>query len=374
MAITALPPLELTSAAIPPTLRQRTRRLQKRPPAELPPRPSRPASVGTEYTPDQRYKIEKKVEDGAWRRYGMIASNAALFVLWLVVFLFLHGVFGSFKFVQTTCEDPNATELLTIASIALLCLSVVVFGVCVLSFYSHILHKHLRRILDYSREPRVWTQIAVPAVFSGVVFAVWLTLLWTSYELAAQPSSSLLAESEQSATFATILSIALVIKPICDLIKALFKHYRRRSRLAKAQQKKRTSAHPAGPPPSPRTSSAHSKREDFEKSSDFEKNGSHGPSGSETLLPSETRASRSRSDRGRDDDEDRPPSSSASRSSSSTSGEFSRTSSQAERADAVSSTPSPEDSTAEEARQYRARRKRTSLRKAVVRREHERGA
>lgn len=35
--------------------------------------------------------------------------------------------------------------------------------------------------------------MVVPAIFSGTVFATWLSLLWSSYELAAQPSSSLLA-------------------------------------------------------------------------------------------------------------------------------------------------------------------------------------
>lgn len=77
--------------------------------------------------------------------------------------------------------------------------------------------------------------MVVPAIFSGTVFTVWLSLLWTSYELAAQPSSSLLAETvrrfrqrarndtnpvvvqEQSTTFPTVLSITLTVKPVCDL-------------------------------------------------------------------------------------------------------------------------------------------------------------
>ncbi|GAA5923992.1 hypothetical protein JCM3775_005567 [Rhodotorula graminis] len=211
--LTALPPLELSPAALPPPTRLR-RRLKKRQPPERP----RSPSTSSVYSPEQLRKIEKKTQDGKWRRWGMIVANGALFLLWLAVFLLVHGVIGGFKFIQTTCTDPNATELLTTASIALLCFSVVVFAVCALNFYSHILRFHIRRVLDYSRGPSFWSQLAVPAVFSSIVFSLWLALLWTSYDLAAQPSSSLLAETEQSTTFATVLSIALVVKPVSDLV------------------------------------------------------------------------------------------------------------------------------------------------------------
>lgn len=43
--------------------------------------------------------------------------------------------------------------------------------------------------------------MVVPAIFSMSVFTVWLALLWTSYELAAQPSSSLLAGTVSSLSF-----------------------------------------------------------------------------------------------------------------------------------------------------------------------------
>jgi len=46
--------------------------------------------------------------------------------------VFVHGDVGSFKLIQTSCTDPSATELLTTASIALLCFSVVIFAVCAL--------------------------------------------------------------------------------------------------------------------------------------------------------------------------------------------------------------------------------------------------
>lgn len=91
----------------------------------------------------------------------------------------------------------------------------------------------IRRVLDYSRGPGFWSQLAVPAVFSTIVFSLWcahlllsslslverpvtdsalslsdrLALLWTSYELAAQPTSSLLAESVRTLSLSPVASV-----------------------------------------------------------------------------------------------------------------------------------------------------------------------
>ncbi|GAA5844477.1 hypothetical protein JCM9279_006319 [Rhodotorula babjevae] len=342
--LTALPPLELAPAALPPPAALR-RRLKKRQPPERPPRTR---SSSSDYAPEQLRKIEKKTQDGRWRRWGMIVANALLFLLWLAVFLLVHGDVGGFTFIQTTCTDPSSTELLTTASIALLCFSVLIFAVCALNFYSHVLHFHVRRILDYSRGPGFWSQLAVPAVFSSIVFSLWLALLWTSYELAAQPSSSLLAESEQSTTFATILSIALVVKPVSDLVKALFKLHRRKSRLAKSKLRQRASL--PDPPPSPASSSRPPSTHDNDPDDD---------DADERCQRGRQR--RSRATLGPRDEQQRlveSRRSPAARSSQSSSGDFSRTSSQAARLESPSSRSTSEDA-AEEA--SRRRRKRVSL-------------
>ncbi|GAA5890747.1 hypothetical protein JCM8208_004982 [Rhodotorula glutinis] len=339
--LTALPPFELSPAALPPPPALR-RRLKKRQPPERRPSP-RAASPSSDYSPEQLRKIEKKMQDGTWRRWGMIVANGALFLLWLAVFLLVHGVIGGFNFVQTSCTDPQATELLTTASIALLCFSVIIFAVCALNFYSHILHFHIRRVLDYSRGPGFWSQLAVPAVFSTIVFSLWLALLWTSYELAAQPTSSLLAESEQSTTFATILSIALVVKPVSDLVKALFKLHRRKSRLAKSKLRQRASL--PDPPPSLAFSRPHSIDDDKEVGEPRRRDGQS--RGRAALRPPDERHPLVDSRR------------SPARSSQSSSGDFSRTSSQAARLEPPASRSSSEDGVVGETSR---RRKRVSLR------------
>ncbi|GAA5971149.1 hypothetical protein JCM11641_004162 [Rhodosporidiobolus odoratus] len=196
------------------------------------------SSHSTVYDHEQKRRIERATQGGAWRRYGMLGANVALWILWLFTFLVVHQVFGSFKVIQANCEDPTGLKLLIESTIVFLCISVIIFVVFIFNFYSQWLHRRLRAIFDYSRHSNRWTRLAVPAVFGGSVFTLWLTLLWTSYELAAQPSSSLLAATEQSATFPTVLSIALTIKPVCDLIKAVFKSYKRRRRERKEAARK----------------------------------------------------------------------------------------------------------------------------------------
>ncbi|BGO92056.1 hypothetical protein NBRC10512_000787 [Rhodotorula toruloides] len=237
---TALPPLP--PSALDAGLRQRAHHPQRSSrPVEQADDPSSSddssASSVAGYTDEQRKKIANKTAKGWWRRYGMLGSNAALFILWLVTLLYVHGIVGSFKLTQTNCPDPTGTSLLSISTIVAIGLSLVVFVVTCANFYSHWVHYHLRRIFDYSRDGNRWTRMVVPAIFSGTVFATWLSLLWSSYELAAQPSSSLLAGTEQMTTFPTILSITLTVKPVCDLVKAMWKHHRRSENEAKERKK-----------------------------------------------------------------------------------------------------------------------------------------
>ncbi|GAA5925964.1 hypothetical protein JCM10213_007334 [Rhodosporidiobolus nylandii] len=266
-SVTALPSIPLPPPALPhapvlqPSVPRRRKRLQKvrnadeRKEREKPSSPPRRASqASTVYEPAQRLRIERKTQGGAWRRYGMLTANVTLSLLWLFTLLCVHEVVGSFKLIQTTCEDPAGTALLSIATEVFLALGAVVLFVFLLNFYSHWLHRQLRRILDYNRDPGLVVRLALPGILSGTVFTLWATLLWSSYSLAAQPNSSLLASTEESATFPTTLSIALCVKPVCDLIKAFFKIYKRRAREAKDQAKEAakqaTPALPAKPAPS----------------------------------------------------------------------------------------------------------------------------
>ncbi|BGP25259.1 hypothetical protein Rt10032_c04g1847 [Rhodotorula toruloides] len=239
-SITALPPLP--PSALDSGLRQRAHRPQR--PSRLVERADESSSDDNSassvagYDDEQRRKIASRTAKGWWRRRGMLGSNAALFILWLVTLLFVNGIIGSFKLLQTNCPDPTGTSLLSISTIIAIGLSLSVFAVTCANFYSHWVHYHLRRIFDYSRDGNRWTRMIVPAIFSGTVFTVWLALLWTSYELAAQPSSSLLAGTEQMTTFPTILSITLTVKPVCDLVKAMWKHHRRSENEAKDRKKK----------------------------------------------------------------------------------------------------------------------------------------
>ncbi|GAA5992392.1 hypothetical protein JCM10908_000460 [Rhodotorula pacifica] len=199
-------------------------------------------SNGTAYSERTRERIARKVEKGAWRRYGMISANAALFSAWLITFLLVHGVSGgTYELGQTKCEDPSGTTILFAAQIVGIALSLLVGFVCWANFYSHYLHYQLRRIFDYSRGGPIWTRALVPAIFSGVIYCTWLVLLWTAYELSATPDSSLLFETEESLTFASTLAMALAVRPVCDLLKALWK-YARRSRRDRKRAAERAAA------------------------------------------------------------------------------------------------------------------------------------
>ncbi|GAA5872948.1 hypothetical protein JCM8547_003272 [Rhodosporidiobolus lusitaniae] len=245
-----LPPLPAPAIPepSPAPLRQRKKLTKPRPEEALLERQDSNRSVQTVYTRAELQKIERATKGGAWRKWGMLAANVALAVLWLVSYLLVHEYVGSFTLIQTDCEDPDGTSILKIAASVFLGISVFIFFVFLLNFYTQWLSKHLRRVFDYSRSANRWTRLAVPAIFSGLIFALWVTLLWTSYELAAQPDSSLLATTEESATFPTVLSIALTIKPICDLIKAFFKSYKRnqRERKDKRKEEKQNANSPLG--------------------------------------------------------------------------------------------------------------------------------
>lgn len=88
-SITALPPLP--PSALDAGLRQRTHR--PRQPSRLAERADgssssddSSASSVADYNDEQRKKIANKTAKGWWRRYGMLGSNAALFILWLMTF------------------------------------------------------------------------------------------------------------------------------------------------------------------------------------------------------------------------------------------------------------------------------------------------
>jgi hypothetical protein len=105
-----------------------------------------------EYDEEVQAEITRVAGGAAWRRYGMLAANGGLTLLWLISLrafaprLFLlsssakltstrlsccavlvKGVIPNFDLIQTDCTDPNGTSLLFGASIALLILTVVVF-------------------------------------------------------------------------------------------------------------------------------------------------------------------------------------------------------------------------------------------------------
>ncbi|GAA5896431.1 hypothetical protein JCM6882_001011 [Rhodosporidiobolus microsporus] len=204
--------------------------------------PSRRPSIASVayYTDEQLNKIRNAAEKSAWRRWGMLSANVALFVLWLMTFLFVHEVFGSFKLIQKDCEDPTGTKLLIISVQVFLGLTVFVL---IVLFFT------IRLIFDYSRNEARWSRSFVPGIFSGIFFALWLTLLWVSYSMAAKPDSSLLAGSEEAATFPTVLSIALCIKPMCDIAKAFMKKHKAKRRDAKAKAQRRTTNNSQNQPP-----------------------------------------------------------------------------------------------------------------------------
>ncbi|GAA6004155.1 uncharacterized protein JCM10292_007264 [Rhodotorula paludigena] len=154
-------------------------------------------------------RVAKKAMEERWRVYAMLASTLVLLVFWIFVFLFVHGDLATFRLVQADCPEPSSTRLLVGGCIAFVCIAPFVIVLCIVN---------LRRLFDYSRDPNDHVKMILPGSVSGVIFLLWAIILWTGYELAATPDSPLLAEAEHSATFATVLSLALCIKPILDLV------------------------------------------------------------------------------------------------------------------------------------------------------------
>ncbi|GAA5961709.1 hypothetical protein JCM21900_000640 [Sporobolomyces salmonicolor] len=201
-------------------------------------------------TPGRR--IQRVMKGGAWRRDGMLASNIALWVLWLFAFLLTRQVVGHFKLLQTNCKDPDGTRLLNVATIVLLAVGVFVFVAFLCNYFTQWLHKHRRRLFDYNRSGDRWTRLMLPAVMSGLIYAPWLAFLWTAYELAAQPNSSLLAATlrshEETATFPTVLSIALCIRPVANVVKELTKIHKRKCREKKDAARQTAASREPDPP------------------------------------------------------------------------------------------------------------------------------
>ncbi|GJN91148.1 hypothetical protein Rhopal_004166-T1 [Rhodotorula paludigena] len=175
-------------------------------------------------------RVVKKAKEERWRVYAMLAATLVLLVFWIFVFLFVHGDLATFRLVQADCPEPSSTRLLVGGCIAFVCIAPFVVVLCILNYWDHwrkggseprrsggIPH-FLRRLFDYSRDPNDHVKMILPGSVSGVIFLLWAIILWTGYELAATPDSPLLAEAEHSATFATVLSLALCIKPILDLV------------------------------------------------------------------------------------------------------------------------------------------------------------
>ncbi|GAA6058944.1 hypothetical protein JCM10212_002896 [Sporobolomyces blumeae] len=188
------------------------------------------ASAETVYTPEQLKKIVRRVRASRWRRWGYSCTVAILSGLWLTAFLFVNGPLPSFDLAQTNCEDPHGTSILRAGSITFLALSPVILLLFVFNYHTQWLPRNLRRVFDYNRDGSHFTRFLLPAILSGLVFALWQILLWTSYELAVQPDSSLLGTTEESTTFASVLSLALCIKPVADLVKAIAKLLKRKRR------------------------------------------------------------------------------------------------------------------------------------------------
>ncbi|GAA5932244.1 uncharacterized protein JCM15063_001168 [Sporobolomyces koalae] len=185
-------------------------------------------SANTVYTYGQLQEIANRVHGGRWRRRGYPLAIALLWTAWLVAFLFIHISPSFFSLAQTNCPDPNGTVVLKHSSIVFLALGPPIVLAFRLNYHTKDLPHQLRRVFDFNRDGSLWTRALLPATFSGVIFALWQALLWYSYALASQPDSSLLAATEQSASYATVLSLALTIKPAADLLKALTKMHKRK--------------------------------------------------------------------------------------------------------------------------------------------------
>ncbi|BGP16889.1 hypothetical protein JCM10213v2_004897 [Rhodosporidiobolus nylandii] len=176
-SVTALPSIPLPPPALPhapvlqPSVPRRRKRLQKvrnadeRKEREKPSSPPRRASqASTVYEPAQRLRIERKTQGGAWRRYGMLTANVTLSLLWLFTLLCVHEVVGSFKLIQTTCEDPAGTALLSIATEVFLALGAVVLFVFLLNkAFFKIYKRRAREAKDQAKEAAKQATPALPA-------------------------------------------------------------------------------------------------------------------------------------------------------------------------------------------------------------------
>ncbi|GAA6003060.1 hypothetical protein JCM10207_001967 [Rhodosporidiobolus poonsookiae] len=205
---------------------------------------------------------EKSPRKGEWRRWAMLLANFSLLVLWIITFLLVRGVVGSFTLIQTDCTDPSGTQLLETSTMVFLVLALIICVLYVLklarfssfssfplrliprfcSYSPTFLHKHVKRVFAYTKSDKDqrsltqrerWTAVLVPVMVGGVVFATWQALLWTAYSLAAQPDSSLLAVTEETATFPTVLSLALCARSATDLVKAIYRARKRKHRSSK---------------------------------------------------------------------------------------------------------------------------------------------
>ncbi|GAA5831684.1 hypothetical protein JCM3766R1_004978 [Sporobolomyces carnicolor] len=182
----------------------------------------------TVYSPEQLKEIARSVAGSRWRRYGYPASIVSLWIAWLFTYLLIDGKIPGFSLAQTNCADPEGTDVFKRSSELFLAAGPLIAIVFLLNYHTQWLFHQLRRIFDFNRHGSLLTRLVLPGIFSGIIFTIWQALLWHGYRLAARPESSLLASTEQSATFATVLSLALTIKPVTDLVKALAKIHKRK--------------------------------------------------------------------------------------------------------------------------------------------------
>ncbi|GAA5978785.1 hypothetical protein JCM5350_004820 [Sporobolomyces pararoseus] len=174
-------------------------------------------SIETKYTPEQMRKIIRRVKGGRWRRWGYPFSSSLSSSL-LATSVLIDGTIPSFKLTQTNCPDPEGAELLKYSSLVFLALGLFIALAFLLNYHTQWLPRRLRQLFDFNRHGSLCTRFLLPGIFSSFVFTIWQALLWHSYRLASRPESSLLAATEQSATFATVLSLALTVKLVTDLV------------------------------------------------------------------------------------------------------------------------------------------------------------
>lgn len=190
-----------------------------------------------------RADAEKNRKEGAPRRNAMIIGNLLLVFAWLIVYcIIIFGEGHLFVFVQATCTDPVGTDILVRGCAAFIGVGILVWIVLVLNFFHDpngkgSLDKLLDRPFSFSRSSRQRHKVMAPFLFSAIIFGVWQGLLWGAYGMASQGTSSLMAVNELKVTFTSILAIAMVIKPIFDLVKAWWKKKVRDLKTADSDEK-----------------------------------------------------------------------------------------------------------------------------------------